>query len=69
MKKRIVLEVDLEDYSRLLTLKKILNIEWRDFMIAGAVYYVRELNIEEELKKIKKMLVDRKNNTEEVQDD
>jgi hypothetical protein len=66
MKKRIVLEVGIEDYKRLLALKKILDVEWRDFMIAGAVYYVRELNIEEELKKIKKMLVDQKNNTEEV---
>jgi hypothetical protein len=66
MKKRVVLEVDIEDYKRLLSLKKILDVEWRDFMIAGAVYYVRELNIDEELKKIKNMLVDQKNNTEEV---
>ncbi|MGB9809319.1 MAG: hypothetical protein ACPLSA_04675 [Caldanaerobacter sp.] len=66
MKKRIVLEVDLENYSRLLTLKKILDVEWRDFMIAGAVYYIRELNIEEELSKIRNMLTDQKNSEEEV---
>ncbi|MGC8993723.1 MAG: hypothetical protein ACP5JK_03095, partial [Candidatus Aenigmatarchaeota archaeon] len=66
MKKRVVIEVEEEEYLKLSALKRLLNIEWKDLLIGGAILYYRELNLEEELRKIKSLLVDKINNTEEV---
>ncbi|MGC9077086.1 MAG: hypothetical protein ACP5HT_07620 [Conexivisphaera sp.] len=66
MKKRVVIEIEEEDYLKLSALKRLLNIEWKDLLIGGAILYYRELNLDEELKKIKSLLQDQKNNTEEV---
>jgi hypothetical protein len=66
MKKRVVVELTIEEFEKLALLKKIVGLEWKDFLLSGAVYVMKELNIEEELRRIREMIINQKNNTEEV---
>jgi hypothetical protein len=52
-KARIVIEVSEEDYESLETLKRVLGVTWRDFLIGGAVYWVDRLGLEEQIEKIR----------------
>jgi hypothetical protein len=52
-KVRVVVEVKEDDYEALLALKQIAGLGWRDLLIAGAVYWINELKIEEQLEKVK----------------
>ncbi|MEM1724374.1 MAG: hypothetical protein QXS63_01095 [Zestosphaera sp.] len=61
MKKRIVIEIDEEEYKALDFIKRIMDLDWKEFLIIGATsiaeweeWKIIEKKIEEELKKIKK---------------
>jgi hypothetical protein len=50
---RVVVEVAQDDYEALLALKQISGLGWRDILIAGAVYWINELKIEEQIEKLR----------------
>lgn len=57
MKKRIVIEINEDEYEALDFIKRIMDLDWKDFLIIGATsidWKIIEKKIEEELKKIKK---------------
>jgi hypothetical protein len=61
MKKRIVIEINEDDYKVLDFMKRIMDLDWKDFLITGATsiaeweeWKIIEKKIEEELKKIRK---------------
>lgn len=61
MKKRIVIEINEDEYKALDFMKRIMDLGWKDFLIIGATsiakweeWKIIEKKIEEELKKIKK---------------
>lgn len=55
-KARIVVEVSKEDYEALLTVKNLLNISWRDLIIAGAIWWSNELRLEERIENIREQV-------------
>ncbi len=56
MKKRIVVEVEVDDYRALSFVKNLLGLEWKDLLIAGAVRWADEYGLEEKINAIRKML-------------
>jgi hypothetical protein len=52
-KTRVVVEVSIDDYQALVALKQLTGLNWRDIIIAGAVYWINELKIEEQIEKLK----------------
>ncbi len=56
MKKRIVIEVEVDDYHALSFVKSILGLEWKDLLVAGAVYWSNEYNLEEKINAIRKLM-------------
>jgi len=42
-KKRIIAEVELEDYTTLDTIKRMIGLTWEDLIIAGAVWWVNKM--------------------------
>jgi len=63
-KQRIVVELKEDDYRAALALKTLLGISWRDILIAGCIWFVKELNLEEYLDQLRskiKELVEVKN--------
>ena len=42
-KKRIIAEVELEDYTTLDTIKRMIGLTWEDLIIAGAVWWVDKM--------------------------
>ena len=60
MKKRIVVEVELDDYQALLFVKNLLGLEWKDLIIAGAVRWADAFHLDDKLNAIKEMLKNEK---------
>jgi len=60
-KARIVIELSKEDYEALSTLKNLINVSWRDIIIAGAIWWSQELNLEETLEKVREQVSKIKN--------
>ena len=63
-KQRIVIELREDDYKAAIALKTLLGIGWRDILIAGCIWWVNELNLEEHLEQLRskiKELVEVKN--------
>ncbi len=56
MKKRIVVEVELDDYQALSFVKSLLGLEWKDLLVAGAVKWADEFKLEEKISAVKEML-------------
>ena len=56
MKRRIVVEVEVDDYRTLSFIKSLLGLEWRDLLIAGAAKWADEFQLEEKIAAIKQML-------------
>lgn len=52
-KQRIVVEVSKKDYETLLALKTLINVSWRDIVIAGAIWWSKELDLEEKIERIR----------------
>jgi hypothetical protein len=52
-KVRVVVEVKEDDYEALLALKQLTGLGWRDILIAGAVYWIDQLQLEEQIEKLK----------------
>jgi hypothetical protein len=48
-KTRVVIELSDEDYKILSAIKNFSNLNWRDLLIAGALYVIDELKLEEKL--------------------
>lgn len=63
-KQRIVLELKEDDYRAAIALKTLLGISWRDILIAGCIWWVNELNLEEYLdnlrEKVEKLIETKK---------
>jgi hypothetical protein len=55
-KARIVIELSREDYESLITLKNLLNISWRDVLVAGAIWWCNELKLEERIERIREQV-------------
>ncbi len=56
MKKRIVVEVEIDDYRALSFVKSLLGLEWKDLLVAGAAKWADEFQLEEKIAAIKEML-------------
>jgi len=52
-KQRVVIEVLQDDYDALLALKQITGLGWRDILVAGAVYWIDQLQLEEQIEKLR----------------
>jgi hypothetical protein len=52
-KQRIVIELKEDDYEAAMALKALLGISWRDILIAGCIWWVDELNLEEHLEQLR----------------
>ena len=52
-KQRVVIEISNEDYEALLALKQITGLGWRDILIAGAVYWIDQLQLEKQIEKLR----------------
>jgi hypothetical protein len=50
---RIVIEVEKDDYESLSMLKNLLGIQWKEFLIAGAVWWCDTLNLEQKIEEIR----------------
>jgi hypothetical protein len=64
-KQRIVIELREDDYKAAIAVKTLLGVSWRDVLIAGCIWWVNELNLEERLEQIRskvKELTEIKNN-------
>jgi hypothetical protein len=55
-KQRIVVELKEEDYRSLIALKTLINVSWRDILVAGAIWWIEELNLEEYLENLRKRI-------------
>lgn len=55
-KKRIVIEIEEEDYKALCTVKALAGLEWKDLLIAGALYIYEFSDLEEKLNEVKTKL-------------
>jgi hypothetical protein len=55
-KQRIVVELKEEDYRSLIALKTLIGVSWRDIIVAGAIWWVEELNLEEYLENLRKKI-------------
>jgi hypothetical protein len=53
-KQRIVIELKDDDYKSLLALKTLINVSWREILVAGAIWWINELNLEEYLENLRK---------------
>jgi hypothetical protein len=53
-KQRVVLELKEDDYRSLIALKTLIGVSWRDILIAGAIWWINELNLEEYLENLRK---------------
>jgi len=63
-KQRIVIELKEDDYKAVIALKTLLGISWRDVLIAGCIWWTKELNLEEYLERLREKvnkLVEQKN--------
>jgi len=56
VKKRVVIELSIDDYKALSFVKSILGLEWKDLLVAGAVYWSNEYNLEEKINAIRKLM-------------
>ena len=54
--KRIVIEIEEEDYETLTMMKDLLNLTWRDFLIAGAVFWNKEFKVFDKIEELKAKL-------------
>ncbi len=52
-KVRVVIELSKNDYEALSTLKNLTNVSWRDIIVAGAIWWSKELNLEEKIERIR----------------
>jgi hypothetical protein len=50
---RVVVEVKEDDYQALVALKQLTGLGWRDLLIAGAVYWIDQLQLETQIEKLK----------------
>jgi hypothetical protein len=55
-KQRIVVELKEEDYRSLIALKTLIGVSWRDILVAGAIWWIEELNLEEYLENLRKKI-------------
>ena len=52
-KRRVIVEIAQDDFESLLVLKRILSISWRDMLIAGAIWWTEQTNIEKFIDNLK----------------
>jgi len=52
-KQRVVIEVNSDDYEALLALKQIAGLGWKDILVAGAVYWIDQLQLEKQIEKLR----------------
>jgi hypothetical protein len=52
-KQRIVVEINEDDYRSLIALKSLIRVSWRDILVAGAIWWINELNLEEYLENLR----------------
>lgn len=50
---RVVVELSKNDYEALSTLKNLINVSWKDIIVAGAMWWSKELNLEEKIERIR----------------
>lgn len=52
-KVRVVIELSKDDYETLSTLKNLMSLQWRDIIVAGAIWWSKKLNLEEKIERIR----------------
>jgi hypothetical protein len=55
-KQRIVIELKEDDYRSLIALKTLIGVSWRDILVAGAIWWIEKLNLEEYLENLRKKI-------------
>jgi len=61
---RIVVELSKDDYEAFIALKNLLGIQWKELLIAGAVWWADTLDLEQKIDNLRneiKKLVEQKN--------